>query len=242
MINNPTLPAPAHLPESMINSVKQLPSQNERLILFTRHSLRERSNGEGFASADLPLTSKGRVLAKSWGRWLDEHLSYSMDAHSIASPIGRCVDTAKLMQEGAGVQKPIIHQSLLVEPGSLVIDAKVAGAKFKEIGALNFINAFLQNSLESTKPANKGALDLLYLLYENQPEPGHLSLAVSHDTLLSAFLGVMMQSNAITWEDWPKMMEGIFIWFDEKPFQESTANLIWRGKSFSVSAQSLFTV
>lgn len=49
-------PAPAHLPPSMLHSVKHLPNQDERLILFTRHSLRERSNGQGFASYDLPLT------------------------------------------------------------------------------------------------------------------------------------------------------------------------------------------
>jgi hypothetical protein len=34
---------PAHLPPSMIDSVKLLP-KHERLILFTRHSLREMSD------------------------------------------------------------------------------------------------------------------------------------------------------------------------------------------------------
>lgn len=234
-----TAPTPAHLPPSMMHSVKHLPHNNERLILFTRHSLRERSNGQGFASYDLPLTPQGRVLAKSWGRWLAESLPYSLDTHSIASPIWRCVDTAKLMQEGAGVSQPIAHEPLLVEPGSLVVDAKLANAVFKEIGALEFINAFLQNSLPSTKPANKGALDLLSVLYQSQPQPGHLSLAVSHDTLLAAFLGVMTQSTGITWDDWPKMMEGMFLWFDDKPFEQATANFIWRGERFEVPTQRL---
>lgn len=232
-------PAPAHLPPSMIHSVKQLPNSDERLILFTRHSLRERSNGQGFASYDLPLTPKGRVLAESWGRWLEANLPYSMDTGSIASPIGRCVDTAKLMQQGAGVRQPIFHESLLVEPGSLVTDAKQANEEFKRLGALNFINAFLQNSLNSTKPANKGGLDLLSLLYQSQPEPGHLSLAVSHDTLLAAFLGVMRQIKQNDWDDWPKMMEGMFLWFDDQPFEQSTANFIWRGEKFEVPIQSL---
>lgn len=234
-------PAPAHLPPSMMHSVKRLPNNDERLILFTRHSLRERSNGQGFASYDLPLTPQGRVLAKSWGRWLAKYLPYSLDTHSIASPIWRCVDTAKLMQEGAGVRQPISHESLLVEPGSLVTDAQQANAVFKEVGALNFINAFLQDALTSTKPAKKGALDLLSLLYQSQPQPGHLSLAVSHDTLLAAFLGVMSQNEQITWEDWPKMMEGMFLWFDDKPFEQSTANFIWRGERFEVPTQSLIS-
>ncbi|WP_019673484.1 histidine phosphatase family protein [Psychrobacter lutiphocae] len=232
-------PTPAHLPESMMQSVKHLPNSNERLLLFTRHSLRERSNGQGFASYDLPLTPKGRVLAKSWGQWLAKHLPYSLDTKSIASPIWRCVDTAQLMQQGAGVTQPIRQESLLVEPGSLVTDPIRANAVFKKIGALNFINAFLQDELDSTKSAKQGGLDLLSLLYDSQPDPGHLSLAVSHDTLLAAFLGVMREAGLIDWDDWPKMMEGIFVWFDDKPFEQATANFIWRGEHFEVATHQL---
>ncbi len=238
-IGVPSAPAPAHLPDSMINSVKQLPNQQERLILFTRHSLRERSNGNGFASYDLPLTPKGRVLAKSWGRWLADNLTYSMEAYSIASPIERCVETATLMQRGAGVNHPVVHQPLLVEPGSLVIHPTLANDVFKNVGALQFINAFLTNSLDSTKPAKQGGLDILRLLYDNQPKPGHLTLAVSHDTLLAAFLGVMMQVTDITWNDWPKMMEGVFIWFDDKPFEQATATFIWRGQRYDTAVARL---
>ncbi len=76
--HTPSAPAPSHLPDSMISSVSLLP-ENKRLILFTRHSLRERSDGNGFASYQLPLTPKGRILAKSWGRWLSGHLPYSLE-------------------------------------------------------------------------------------------------------------------------------------------------------------------
>lgn len=225
-------PAPAHLPDSMISSVSLLP-ENKRLILFTRHSLRERSDGNGFASYQLPLTPKGRVLAKSWGRWLSSHLPYSLNVDSISSPIGRCIDTAQLMQEGAGLQRNIAHQSLLVEPGSLVTEPEVANAVFKEVGVLNFINRFLQGNLEGTKNAYQGGLDILSLFYQNQPQQGHLLLAVSHDTLLSAFLAVMFGVNEIDWNDWPKMMEGVFLWFDDKPFEQANAHFVWRGKTYS---------
>ena len=229
---------PAHLPDSMVPSVNLLPDC-KRLILFTRHSLRERSDGNGFASYQLPLTSKGRVLAKSWGRWLDSNLPYSLDVDSISSPIGRCIDTAQLMQEGAGLQRDIAHQSLLVEPGSLVTDSETVSAVFKEIGVLNFINRFLQGSIEGTKNAYQGGLDILSLLYQHQPEQNHLMLAVSHDTLLSAFLAVMLDTPEIDWNDWPKMMEGVFLWFDDKPFIETSAHFIWRGEVYTRSVSSL---
>ena len=237
-IYKPSVPAPSHLPESMMSSVSLLP-KNERLILFTRHSLRTRSDGNGFASDQLPLTPKGRVLAKSWGRWLHSHLPYSLDVDSISSPIGRCVDTAQLMQEGAGLQRSIIHQSLLVEPGSLVTEPEIASKVFKEVGVLNFINRFLQGSLEGTKNAHQGGLDILSLFYQHQPQKGHLMLAVSHDTLLSAFLAVMLDMPEIDWNDWPKMMEGVFLWFDDAPFDKASAHFIWRGEVYSRSVISL---
>lgn len=227
----PSVPAPSHLPDSMMSSVGLLPV-DKRLILFTRHSLRERSDGNGFASYQLPLTPKGRVLAKSWGRWLAEHLPYSLDVDSISSPIGRCIDTAQLMQEGAGLRRDIAHQSLLVEPGSLVTEPEIANPIFKEIGVLNFINRFLQGNLEGTKNAYQGGLDLLSLFYQNQPQHGHLMLAVSHDTLLSAFLAVMLDMVEIDWNDWPKMMEGVFLWFDDKPFEQANAYFVWRGQVY----------
>lgn len=224
-------PAPAHLPESMMQSVKCLP-KNKRLILFTRHSLRYRSDGNGFASYQLALTPKGRVLAKAWGRWLSEHLDYSMDVDSISSPIQRCIDTAMLMQEGAGIRRDVAHQSLLVEPGSLVTDPDQATAIFKEIGALNFINRFLAGSLPGTKNVHKGGLDILSLFYQHQPQKGHLLLAVSHDTLLSAFLAVMMRVDKIEWNDWPKMMEGVFLWFDDDPISDAKVHFVWRGEHY----------
>lgn len=227
----PIAPAPSHLPDSMISSVRLLP-EGKRLILFTRHSLRERSDGNGFASYQLPLTPKGRILAKSWGRWLAGHLPYSLDVDSISSPIRRCIDTAQLMQEGAGLRRDIAHQSLLVEPGSLVTEPDIATPIFKEIGVLNFINRFLQGNLEGTKNAYQGGLDLLSLFYQHQPQHGHLMLAVSHDTLLSAFLAVMFDVVEIDWNDWPKMMEGVFLWFDDKPFEQAHAHFVWRGEVY----------
>lgn len=229
--NKSFAPAPAHLPPSMVESVRLLP-KDKRLILFTRHSLRVASDKNGFASYDLPLTPNGRVLAQDWGRWLAEHLEYSMDVDSISSPIQRCIDTAVLMQEGAGIARQVSHQALLVEPGSLVVDVKEAGQIFKQIGALNFINRFLANDLVGTKTPAKGALDLLALLFQHQPQQGHLFVAVSHDTLLSAFLAVLMKTKVIDWNDWPKMMEGVFLWFDDKPFSEASVHFIWRGKLY----------
>lgn len=240
-MNQHNFSAPAHLPPTMIDAVKLLP-KHARLILFTRHSLREASDNNGFASYDLPLTTKGKVLAKAWGQWLASHLDYSMDVDSISSPIQRCIDTAILMQEGAGIAREVAHQSLLVEPGSLVVDPKQASQIFRQIGALNFINRFLLSDLPGTKLPKQGGLDLLRLFHSHQPEPGHLLLAVSHDTLLAAFLAVLMEVAQIEQHDWPDMMEGVFLWFDDAAFEMATVHFIWRGQCYHRSVAELMAM
>jgi hypothetical protein len=57
-----------------------------------------------------------------------------------------------------------------------------------------------------------------------------LSLAVSHDTILAAILAVISGRTIVTKEDWPKMMEGLFVWFEGDVFLESKLKWIWRGE------------
>lgn len=236
---NPTFTElPAYLPISMLDSVKQLPA-HQRLILFTRHSLREPADGNGFASYALPLTPEGRLLAQAWGHWLASHLEYGMEVDSLSSPIPRCLDTASLMQLGAGIERRVIPQNLLVEPGSLVFDVGEAGQIFRQIGALNFINRFLAHDIVGTKSPAQGILDLLQLFFDNQPQYGELRVVVSHDTLLMAFLAVITQTRQIHPSDWPEMMEGVFLWFDDKPFEKAQVHIIWRGKTYQYPVAQL---
>ena len=58
-------------------------------------------------------------------------------------------------------------------------------------------------------------------------------LAVSHDTLLAALLALMQGVGEIDWNDWPKMMEGVFLWFDDTPFEQAHVHFIWRGQVYA---------
>ena len=84
------------------------------VILFTRHSLRELAPNNGIPSYDLPLTPEGIVLAEQWGERLNRPIKAV-----YSSPVGRCVDTAKAMSRGAGIELPITQTNVLVEPGVL---------------------------------------------------------------------------------------------------------------------------
>lgn len=228
----------ALLPPSMLNAIELLPDAHVPVTLFTRHSIRQQQAGQGLAGYDLQLTEHGRTLAQDWGAYLTEstqrHIKYC-----ISSPIQRCVDTAALMIEGADqivVGKnthhiEIIQQGLLVEPGSFVLDIQQAGPYFQQQGARGFINSFVQNALPGMKHPISGVVDVLELIYNTHPQHSHaLGLAVSHDTILAAMIAVMSGHQHLDAQDWPEMMEGLFVWFEGDEFLDSCLKWVWRGE------------
>ncbi|ALD03337.1 phosphoglycerate mutase [Acinetobacter sp. TTH0-4] len=231
------------LPKSMLKAIDLLPEAKVPVTLFTRHSIREMVSGQGLAGYDLQLTSQGRELAEAWGCYLIENTDRSIQ-HCISSPIQRCVDTAALMIQGADFNTSaqnthhieIVEQGLLVEPGSFVLDIKQAGPYFRKQGALGFINSFVNNALPGMKHPISGVVDVLELIYNAHPQNQFgLSLAVSHDTILAAIIAVISGHKSISQEDWPKMMEGLFVWFEGDQFLESKLKWIWRGKVSELS-------
>lgn len=238
------------LPPSMSASLERVAAISAPLTLLTRHSIREEVAGNGFASYALPLTEHGRQLAQAWGYHLALQTGRTIKT-CVSSPIQRCVDTASLMLAGqaellkqsaaqdAAQQLPNIEQHvLLVEPGGFVHDVQQAGPLFFKYGALGFINAFLREEIPGMKQPQHGVRDILQLLYMQSRADigmsGHASihLAVSHDTILAALLAVMAKQTAITWADWPAMMEGVWLWFEGEEFGQSVLHWLWRGVDY----------
>lgn len=234
------------LPQSMLDGMDLLPDLATPVTLFTRHSLREMVAGQGLAGYDLQLTPQGRELAHAWGAYLVEQTQRELH-HCISSPIQRCLDTAALMIEGADQlssqdtsQINIVSQGLLVEPGSFVLDIQQAAPYFRQQGALGFINSFINERLPGMKHPVNGVLDVLELIYHSHPEQSAgLSLAVSHDTIIAALVAVISKQQMIAAEDWPEMMEGLFVWFEGDDFYRSQLNWIWRGEHHQLCIQEL---
>lgn len=206
------------------------------MTLLTRHSIRHTAPEGQVAGYDLPLTALGRELAQAWGQYLVEATQKTMYT-PISSPIQRCVDTAALMQQGAqqldgaSASTSIQTQALLVEPGSFVLDLPQVAPHFKQLGAIHFIDHFVQGKLPGMKLPEQGVYDILQMLYLDQPHvSSQLGLAVSHDTILAAVLAIIRQHYRVTVQDWPAMMEGVFIWFEGDVFADSTLYWVWRGE------------
>lgn len=209
----------ATLHPALAPAMALLPS-NRPLVLLTRHSVRELAPN-GIASYDLPLTEEGVRLAEEWGAQLPWALH---ELHS--SPVGRCVDTAAAMARGAGRAGLDIRTTFnLVEPGCYVHTIGHVGPLFLQLGPLAFANRHLREDLQGILTPAQGAAKLLRHLQEEQGPVGSLTVHVTHDTILAAFIYHLMGRDSLHEDDWPWMLEGAWLWFDD----DDTVCWIWRG-------------
>lgn len=196
------------------------------LHLLTRHSVRELARN-GFADYRLPLTAEGVRLAREWGARLPKPVA---SWHS--SPVGRCVDTARALAEGAGEpdasSEPEIEQVMsLVEPGCYVEDISRVGPLFLKLGAMGFLNRHLQEEVDGLLTPAQGRIKILDYLRQREPPVGQLAVHVTHDTILMAFIAELQGLAEIDEQHWPWMMEGVWLWFEE-----NTLHWVWRGERF----------
>lgn len=196
--------------------------------LLTRHSVREEAT-HGFADYRLRLTPEGVALAEEWGARLDRPV-----AALYSSPVERCVDTARAMQRGARGKGLISDElavkevNVLVEPGSYVKDVNEAGPAFFRLGAVGFINRHLEEGIQGVLSPAEGRAQLVRHFLDHDPEPGTLAVHVTHDTILAAFVAGLHDHVRIEHDDWPWMMEGLWLWFDGQEL-----HWIWRGEQGS---------
>ncbi|WP_290579364.1 histidine phosphatase family protein [Ketobacter sp.] len=212
---------------ALVPSLAQVP-RGVPVSLVTRHSIREQPKNR-FAGYDVPLTPEGVHLAREWGRSLDRPIAA---LHS--SPVGRCVETATAMAEGAGLELPVSTHSSLVEPGSYVVDLPVAGPYFLKLGPLAFARKHLRNEVRGVLSPREGALRLLQHFRDTLLQPGTFTVHVTHDTILTSFIYFLRSESDIEEAHWPWMMEGAFLWFEEEE-----VHWLWRGEAGSLALACL---
>lgn len=218
-----------NLHPELVSALDMLP-EDKPVALVTRHSIREQPKNQ-FAGYEVPLTEEGVELARAWGQILPRPIS-----SLFSSPVARCVDTASAMAQGCGADIPVATHSCLVEPGSYVTDLPVAGPYFFKLGALEFAQKHLRNEVRGVLSPEDGARNILRHLKQNLGKPGTLSVHVTHDTILAAFIYFLRAERDLDESHWPWMMEGVFLWFDT-----NAVRWVWRGElgHFQVSLGDL---
>lgn len=206
------------MPPHQLEALSLLPS-DKPVVLFARHSLRELAP-HGSVNYKLPLTPQGIALAKYWGAQIGRPVT-----GFYSSPVGRCVDTALHMADGLDIELDVIQEGYLMEPGCYVMEIEKVGKTFLDLGPVGFANEHFQKGLPGVLSPKAGAKKLLDYFQERLCESQGLRIHVSHDTILAAFVYCLLQRQTLEEDDWPQMMEGIFLWFDENQL-----HWIWRGE------------
>lgn len=221
----PDTSGPEQLHPALMPALAQLPLDRP-VVLFTRHSIREQARN-GFAGYDVPLTPEGVALAEAWGACLQRPL------HAVlSSPVGRCVDTARAMLSGAGRPGLAVQaHRQLVEPGCYVHDIKAVAPTFARLGPVEFANLHFRVPVPGVHAPATGAGQLLAFMREHLGAPGSLTLLVSHDTILAAFIYTVLGIDRIDDGHWPWMMEGAFLWFEGEG-ADGELHGLWRGELF----------
>ncbi len=210
-----------------LKALELLP-RNAGVVLLTRHSIREQADNDrpGF---DIPLTPEGVQLAREWGALLPRKISMVYSSHSP-----RCVETGKAMIEGAGAEINVSVYEKLCEPGCYVAEMPLAGATFARVGPVEFVARTLNNDVEGTFPVAEGTRRLLDWVQQIQPVSTEITLCVTHDTILSTFVYNLLGKKSMQQEDWPWMLEGVFLWFTK-----GDLHWIWRGVGHQVAWEKL---
>ncbi|MDX1694509.1 MAG: histidine phosphatase family protein [Ketobacteraceae bacterium] len=203
----------------LLKSFDRLPG-NQPVAFLTRHSLREQPKN-GFANYEVPLTAEGVALAEALGKAIERPV-----AGFYSSPVQRCVDTARAMAEGLGYREATIHETpYLVEPGSYVQEIEKVGRLFFKLGPVAFASKHLKGEVRGVLSPEQGTLQILRHLKETLGEGNELTVHVTHDTILAAFVYCLLGHDELDDSHWPWMMEGVFVWFDE-----GQVHWIWRGE------------
>ncbi|MFZ5723887.1 MAG: histidine phosphatase family protein [Pseudomonadota bacterium] len=215
---------------ALLPSLALLPTDRP-VALFTRHSIREQAQ-QGIAGYDVPLTPEGVRLAEAWGA-----AALTRPLHRVwSSPVGRCIDTARAMLNGARSVLDVTPHRQLVEPGCFVHDIRAVGPLFLELGPVEFANRHFREPVAGVRSPGEGTHRLLGFVRDELGQPGSLSLFVTHDTILAACIYTLLDIERIDSVHWPWMMEGAFLWFDGARVQG-----LWRGERFSRAIDELLS-
>lgn len=218
---------PEHLLPADFRMSLQLVPRDRPVSLLTRHSIREQPENYN-AHHKLPLTPEGIELARYWGG-LQFHNSFSL----FSSPVGRCMETALYMFESKEPDKmaEVKTASVLAEPGCFIDSREKmmeVGPYFISDGPIAFMNRILNAEFPQLEHPLVGVKKLLtHIRQEQCVDAGVLNIHVSHDTVLAAFVYSLLGKTRIEQEQWPRMMEGVYLWFDVDQVKG-----VWRGEYF----------
>ena len=189
--------------------------------LILRHAERE-NIPQGTFGMDVELTASGITSAEGLGSVLSDIRPLVCVS---ASPVPRCVSTAKAILRGGGRPEEVALDWRLGDPGPFVVDEEVSGALFLEIGILEIVKHQLTHAEPPAgmRQTGQGVDLLLGLTASNLGSRGRLNVYLTHDSILAVLVAYLYRL-PVDEINWPGYLNGLLLWRSG-----DRVNFIWRG-------------
>ena len=97
----------------------------------------------------------------------------------------------------------------------------------EENGPMELVNKMLQNiSVPGHVQSEEGTHAIILSILSDNPPSGKIRVEITHDTILACMLYQLQGRTSIDQYDWPRMLEGVLLWREEKKIFWK-----WRGET-----------
>lgn len=193
------------LPTSLLRSLAEMPAE-QPVAMLMRHAARPPiPNGE--TGHDLPITEQGRNLSVILGRAVASRL------RSVSSsPVRRCLQTGRALGEGAGLNRDVIPDTLLGDPGVYVLDPALAWKNWQRLGHEGVTSHLLTASqqLPGMAVPDQAAKTLVDHMLDSIADKKGLHAFITHDYIVAVTASRLMTGQLTTPE--PEYLEAAFFW------------------------------
>ncbi len=204
----------------LVERLLALPPQEDAALVL-RHAERE-AIPPGTFGADLALTADGISSAERLGAMVS---GTRVQVSVTASPVPRCVATARAILRGGDRPEEVTLDWRLGGPGPFVVDTQQSGPLSLKVDPLEIA----RRQLEDAEPPNgmratsEGVELLLELVMVDLGTSGRLNIYVTHDSILAVFVACLygLSVNEI---GWPGYLDGLLLWRDGEKLR-----FVWRG-------------
>lgn len=180
-----------------------------KIIAFIRHGKRVNSNSF-FPSMDVLLTDDGVQQAKRFGLALKK---LGLPVKFYSSPVLRCVQTAKVIDETAyNLHENIVITNALGEPGLPILNEILSGELYAHMDCRQIYDEWLKGKHYDVLRSPEELRKLVMLFIEKIAVEGTLVVCISHDATIAAMqhalkLGDFMVENG----QWVDFLDGFVV-------------------------------
>jgi len=172
---------------NIIDTIKKFQNLS-KFSLIIRHGERERQS-ELFPKSPAYLTPEGYSKARMMG----SQLTHCTPIRFLSSPISRCVETARGIMEGMGIESSIDVSHHLGRHGPFVIDSERTWEKM-QFHQFEFIKTWFEGSFDESMilSPEKGTMHFIdWVLRWMEQDDTRCNILVSHDLIITPMLSVL---------------------------------------------------